>query len=329
MSRMRRRDFLVGAAGLTGIAGMALYKRRPYDRSDFSRPSLSPVVLLPAATYDVNLVDLIDRGARALGISFAGKRVLLKPNMVEYESHTAINTNPRVVAAAAEAMLRAGAREVAVGEGPGHRRDTEYLVSATGLLDYVRDLRLRFVDLNHDDVQRVRLRSRFMGLDEISLPVELMAADLVVSMPKLKTHHWAGMTCAMKNLFGVVPGAVYGWPKNFLHFHGIPNAIVDLAATVRPGLSIVDAVVAMEGDGPIMGRPRRAGFIAMGTDPVAIDATCSRAIGLDPMRIPYIKEASAFLGNADADRIEHRGEPPSRYAYKFDVLPHFEELRLK
>jgi uncharacterized protein (DUF362 family) len=78
-----------------------------------------------------------------------------------------------------------------------------------------------------------------------------------------------------------------------------------------------------------MGRPRRAGFIAMGTDPVAIDATCSRAIGLDPMRIPYIKEASAFLGNADADRIEHRGESPSRYAYKFDVLPHFEELRLK
>ena len=326
MAEMRRREFLLGASGLAGVAlGCA---RPPYDRSAFSRPSVSPLVLLPAATYDVNLVDVIERGAKALGISFAGKRVLLKPNMVEYESHTAINTNPRVVGAAAEAMLRAGAREVVVGEGPGHRRDTEYLVTATGLRDHVRDLRLRFVDLNHDDVQRVPLRSRFMGIDEISLPAELMSADLVVSMPKLKTHHWAGMTCSMKNLFGVVPGAVYGWPKNFLHFRGIPNAIVDLAATVRPGLSIVDAVVGMEGDGPIMGRPRRAGFIAMGTDCVAVDATCARAIGLDPMRLDYIKEASAFLGNADPERIEHRGEPPSRYAFRFEVLPQFESLRL-
>jgi uncharacterized protein (DUF362 family) len=261
-------------------------------------------------------------------VSFQGKRVLLKPNMVEYESHAAINTNAGVVAAAAETALRGGASEVVIGEGPGHRRDTEYLVTATGLRDHVRDLRLRFVDLNHDDVQRVKLRSRFMGVEEISLPVAILAADLVVSMPKLKTHHWAGMTCAMKNLFGVVPGAVYGWPKNFLHFHGIHQSIVDLAATVRPGLSIVDAVVGMEGDGPIMGKPRQAGFIAMGTDPVAVDATCARAIGLDPMRIQYIKDAAAFLGHADSRRIEHRGESPDRYAYRFDVLPQFEPLRL-
>jgi uncharacterized protein (DUF362 family) len=84
----------------------------------------------------------------------------------------------------------------------------------------------------------------------------------------------------------------------------------------------------MEGDGPIMGRPRRAGFIAMGTDPVAVDATCARAIGLDPMKITYLKEAAAFLGNVDLKRIEHRGESPSRYAYRFEVLPHFEELRI-
>ena len=234
-----------------------------------------------------------------------------------------------MVAAAAEAALRAGAREVVVGEGPGHRRDTEYLVTATGLRDYLRDLDVRFVDLNHDDVRRVKLRSRFMRIEELSLPAAVLEADLVVSMPKLKTHHWAGMTCAMKNLFGVVPGAVYGWPKNFLHFRGIPNAIVDLAATVRPGLSIVDAIVGMEGDGPIMGKPRAAGFLAMGTDPVAVDATCARAIGLDPMRIPYIKEASAFLGNADPGRIEHRGERPDRYAFRFEVLPQFEGLRLE
>jgi uncharacterized protein (DUF362 family) len=325
VSEIGRREFLIGASGLAALAGC----RRRYDPSAFSRPAVSPVVLLPAATYQADLTDVIARGARALGVSFEGRRVLLKPNMVEYESHTAINTNPRVVAAAAEAALRAGAREVVVGEGPGHRRDTEYLVTATGLRDYLRDLDVRFVDLNHDDVKRVKLWSRFMQIEELSLPAAVLEADLVVSMPKLKTHHWAGMTCAMKNLFGVVPGAVYGWPKNFLHFRGIPNAIVDLAATVRPGLSIVDAVVGMEGDGPIMGKPRAAGFLAMGTDPVAVDATCARAIGLNPERIHYIREASAFLGNADPDRIEHRGERPDRYAFRFEVLPQFEGLRLE
>ena len=327
MSEIGRREFLIGVSGVTALAGLTC-ARRPYDPAAFSRASSSPLVLLPAASYDVDLTDLVERGARSLGVSFKDRRVLLKPNMVEYEAGTAINTDPRVVAAAAEAALRAGAREVVVGEGPGHRRDTQYLLSATGLRDYVRDLRLRFVDLNHDDVKLVRLRSRFMGIEEISLPVTLLAADIVVSMPKLKTHHWAGMTCAMKNLFGVVPGAVYGWPKNFLHFHGIENAILDLATTVRPGLAIVDAVVGMEGDGPIMGRPRTTGFLAMGTDPVAVDATCARAIGLDPMRIPYIREAAAFLGNADAARIEQRGESPERYKYRFEVLPHFDSLRL-
>ncbi|HXE79576.1 MAG TPA: DUF362 domain-containing protein [Vicinamibacterales bacterium] len=322
-----RRDFLVGAMGVAALTGAAC-GRRPYDPSAFTRPEKSPVALLPAGSYEANLTDLIVRGARELGVSFEGRRVLLKPNMVEYESGTAINTHPRVIAAAGEAALKGGAREVVVAEGPGHRRDTQYLVTATGLADYIRDLRVRFVDLNHDDVRPVPLASRFMKVEEMSLPVELLASDLVVSMPKLKTHHWAAITCSMKNLFGVVPGAVYGWPKNFLHFHGIQRAIVDLAATVRPGLAIVDGIVGMEGDGPIMGKPRPAGFIAMGTDPVAVDATCARAIGLDPLKIEYIRVAGEFLGHADADHIEHRGEPPSRYQYRFEVLPLFDEMRL-
>jgi uncharacterized protein (DUF362 family) len=136
----------------------------------------------------------------------------------------------------------------------------------------------------------------------------------------LKTHHWAGMTCSMKNLFGCVPGAVYGWPKNLLHLHGIDNSIVDLVSTIHPHLSIVDAVVAMEGDGPIMGRPRATGFIAMGTDLVAVDATCARIIGFDPNKMPYLSAASEFLGNSSDRTIEQRGEPLLRYATRFDVV---------
>jgi uncharacterized protein (DUF362 family) len=157
-------------------------------------------------------------------------------------------------------------------------------------------------------------------VSQLAFPTALLQSDFVISVPKLKTHHWAGMTCSMKNLFGTIPGAVYGWPKNVLHQFGISNSIVDLTSTIRPGLAIVDAVVAMEGDGPIMGKPRSLGFVAMGTDPVAVDATCARVIGLAPERMAYLKNASSFLGLIDESRIMHRGETPARYATQFDVV---------
>ena len=226
--RLSRREF-VAALAVPIVAGAC--NRRPYRRSDFSLPQRSVVELLPASSYNVDFGDLIGRGLRDLGVTVQGRRVLLKPNMVEYEPGTAINTNPLVVAGAIAAFQRAGAAEVIVAEGPGHRRDTEYLLTRTGLHDHLRDHGVRFVDLNEDDVEYVPLKSNFTGLDRLALPVSVLRSDFVVSMPKLKTHHWAGMTAAMKNFFGTVPGAVYGWPKNVLHMHGIDNSILDLNAT--------------------------------------------------------------------------------------------------
>jgi uncharacterized protein (DUF362 family) len=84
----------------------------------------------------------------------------------------------------------------------------------------------------------------------------------------------------------------------------------------------------MEGDGPIMGRPRHAGFIAMSQDVVAADATCCRVIGLDPERLPYLAEAGRFLGNIDPARLEQRGERLDRYAAEFDVVDAFKPYRL-
>jgi uncharacterized protein (DUF362 family) len=217
---------------------------------------------------------------------------------------------------------------VTVGEGPGHRRDVEYLLTSTGLADHLRELRVEFVDLNHDDVREVLLRSWFTGLRSLALPVSLLRADVVVSMPKVKTHHWAGLTCSMKNFFGVVPGAVYGWPKNLLHIRGIHASILDLVATVRPALTIVDGIVGMEGDGPIMGRARPLGFVAMGMDLPAVDATCARVIGIDPEKVTYLSAAGHFLGNIQADQIEQRGERLDRYRAEFDLIENLEELRL-
>ena len=321
---LTRREFL-GAIPLAAYA--AACARVPYKQADFAIPAQSEVALLPVSDYGAGVADAIARGLDLLRPALQGRRVLLKPNLVEYEAGAMINTHPAVIAGAIEAFRRAGAREIVVGEGPGHRRDTEYLLAASGLSDYLRELRVPFIDLNLDDVRPVTLRSRFMGLDELMLPVEVLKSDFVVSMAKLKTHHWAGMTAAMKNLFGVVPGAVYGWPKNLLHKNGIDESILDLNATVRPGFSIVDAVIAMEGDGPIMGTPRKCGFLAMGSDLVAVDATCARIMGLDPGKIRYLREASRYLGNMDAERLRQRGENPSRFESTFEILEHLKPLR--
>jgi uncharacterized protein (DUF362 family) len=328
MTLLSRRTFLT----LPAAAALAASCRRsgpPFVESDFVLPDRSAVGLFPAPTYAVDFADVILRGLNELGVNVAGRSVLLKPNIVEYEEAHAINTHPLVVAGAATAMLRAGASEVVVAEGPGHRRDIEYLLTSTGLFDYLRDTGVRFVDLNHDDVQEVPLRSWFTGLRSMSLPVSLLRADFVVSLPKLKTHHWAGMTCSMKNFFGVVPGAVYGWPKNLLHIRGIPASILDLVATVRPSLSIVDAVVGMEGDGPIMGQARPLGFIAMGRDLPAVDATCARVIGIDPAKVTYLDAAGHFLGNIDPTRIDQRGENPDRYRTSFALIDSMASIRLR
>lgn len=323
--RLTRRAFL-GGVSLTLAA--AACRRPPYDRSRFSVPPSSNVALFAAADYRVDFKELIGRGLRELDVDVHGRRVLLKPNMVEYERDSVINTNPLVVVGAALAFRAAGAASVVIGEGPGHRRDMEYLVTGTGLYDQLRENRISFVDLNHDDVAVVELGSHFTGMQQLALPVTLLQSDFIVSVPKLKTHHWAVMTASMKNFFGALPGAVYGWPKNILHVHGITQSILDLNATIRPHLSIVDGVVAMEGDGPIMGRARSLGCVAMGTDLVAVDTTCARMIGLDPHKISYLQHAGQFLGQGDERLIVQRGESPSRFATRFDVVDHFKDLRL-
>src|SRR6202521_4187869 len=128
-------------------------------------------------------------------------------------------------------------------------------------------------------------------------------------MARLETHHWAGVTLSMKNMFGIVPGAKYGWPKNILHWRGIQQSIVDICATVLIHFVITDAIVAMEGNGPLAGTPRPLGRIILADDPVAADATCARLMGFIPARIPHIAETAKFLGNASVELIDQLAQP--------------------
>ena len=191
-----------------------------------------------AASYTDDLEPKLRSGLHELGLgpaAFKGKTVLLKPNLVEpTRNDPQINTHPAVVRAAAEVFRRWQAREVIVAEGQGHCSDSQYVLDQSGLAPVLAESRLEFIDLNHDDVVSVPNALGYTRLRELMLPVTLRRADVVVSMPKMKTHHWAGVTLALKNLFGVMPGICYGWPKNVLHHAGIPESILDIAATVRP-----------------------------------------------------------------------------------------------
>jgi uncharacterized protein (DUF362 family) len=255
-----------------------------------------------------------------------GKTVLLKPNFVSSDAQTAVNTHPAVVAAARESFLKLGAAQVLIGEGPALDRDTEAILESVRLREYAGPLKRAFVDLNVDDVARVSLKTRASRLKELYLPKTVLGADFVVSMPKLKTHHWAGVTLSLKNMFGVVPGSCYGWPKNVLHWAGIDRAILDINAAVRPDFAIVDGIDAMEGNGPIQGTRKRANVLVFGNDPVAVDATCCRIMQLRPEKVKYLAGAGTLLGHLAADKIEQLGESIASVRTPFAVLKQFANL---
>jgi uncharacterized protein (DUF362 family) len=284
------------------------------------------VFIARADSYGGELEAPIREGLSALGFGpgrVAGKTVLLKPNLVEPTREAPhVNTHPALIRAAVAVFRGWRAREVFVAEGQGHCRDTDLVLEQSGLGPVLDAERVEFVDLNHDDVFFVPNGSRFTKLARLGLPATLRRADLIVSMPKMKTHHWAGVTLAMKNLFGVMPGVYYGWPKNVLHHAGIPGSILDINAAVRPHLAIVDGIVGMEGDGPIMGAPRHSGVLVMGANLPAVDATSARLMGINPWRVAYLAGASGRLGPIAESHITQRGERIAPLVKDFQLLDH-------
>jgi uncharacterized protein (DUF362 family) len=182
--RLTRRDFLVGAALAAG-ASVSVPFLLPKYRSD-QRPRRSRVAILHAEQYSQNLDQILAAGLRLFPIDVRGKTVVLKPNLVDYAPGDAINTHPLLVLAAAESFRRLGAKSVLVAEGPGHQRDTQLVLSQSGYQRSLRDDKIRFVDLNRDELIRTPLRASYMGMKSLWLPRTVLEADFLVSMPKIK-----------------------------------------------------------------------------------------------------------------------------------------------
>jgi uncharacterized protein (DUF362 family) len=292
----------------------------------FSRPP-SRVAIRSVASYQADLGAVLHETLREFDLPVRDKVVLLKPNLIALDPLGTTNTNPAVIGAAREAFLRMGAAEVLIGDGSGIERDSQAILESMRLREYAGPLANIFVDLNVDDVERVSFKTRASRLKELYFPKTVCHADLVVSMPKLKTHHWAGVTLSLKNMFGAVPGACYGWPKNVLHWAGIERSILDINAAIRPNFAIVDGIVGMEGNGPIQGTVKPAGLLVLGDDPVAVDATCARLMGLKPEKIKHIAQAATLLGHIAPEKIRQLGESIANTSVPFSIPYAFRHAR--
>ncbi|MEW6077273.1 MAG: DUF362 domain-containing protein [Thermodesulfobacteriota bacterium] len=264
------------------------------------------VMMVDADYRDGSMSAAVEAAFEAFPLELTGKRVLVKPNILGgHRPEKAVTTHPSVIAAVV-ARLKKGGAEVMVGDNSGvhgyGRSDEAARIS--GIMDAAGDC---FIHLGGKPV-RHELPGR--GIGHAMISEDVLTADIVVNLPKLKTHGLTFYTGAVKNTFGYVTGG----DKMRIHARAVTprrfaEALVDIYAIRPPEFNIMDAVEAMEGNGPSNGRPRRVGKIMAADNAVCLDAIALRLVGKDPQAIPHLAVAAARgLGAIDADEIIVNGD---------------------
>jgi uncharacterized protein (DUF362 family)/Pyruvate/2-oxoacid:ferredoxin oxidoreductase delta subunit len=260
------------------------------------------------------VADAVEHAFDAFPLRIAGKTVLVKPNIlgaVEPDRH--VCTHPSVVRATIDAIQRRGAGRVLVGDNSGMRAygSNEHAAHVAGILEAAGE---RFVNLGASPVAAA-VESDFA--ETLAFSREVLEADLVVNLPKMKTHVATRITGAVKNTFGhLVGGEKTGLHRKARGPENFARAVVDVFSVRPPDISILDAVVAMEGQGPSGGRPRKVGRILASDNAVALDAVMAAMMGLAPAGVPMLRIAAARgLGPIDLEEIQIEGP--------FEVVPRF------
>lgn len=304
-----------GLPGKSSQAGPAVLKRKTDSSIFVGRFENYDSEIFPAALKaGICLVQFPD---------LKGKTVMIKPNMADYRPNRPSATHPQVIKAAVDLAGFLGAKDIVIADGLGREQDAARLLQSSGLEALVKKLGLKFVNLDLDDVESVANAGGNSSLKDIYLPRTALYADAILSVPKLKTHRIVQMACSMENMCRCMPGKEYRWNKNILYGSGIDNCIVDLNSILNPAIQVVDAIIAMEGDGPLNGTAKRSGFIMVGNDVGATDASCARIMGMDTENIPYLRLAGKVLGNTDANHIKLFGTPIASVTSSFKAAPNF------
>jgi uncharacterized protein (DUF362 family)/Pyruvate/2-oxoacid:ferredoxin oxidoreductase delta subunit len=249
-----------------------------------------------------------------------GEKVLIKPNLLKAgPPEAAVTTHPEVVRAVIRLVHEAGAIAT-VGDSPGFGEEKEVL-KRSGILAVMEEEGASLADFS--DSVSMKGTGRFQHFEIARCVAD---ADAIISLPKLKTHGMMVMTGAVKNLFGCIPGKKkVQWHFNTgIDHHAFALMLVELSALLKPRLTIIDAVTAMEGNGPGSGDPRHVGLLIAGQDTIALDAVSAIIIGLSPSELPVIRAArAAGIGETGIDHIHVLGESITDVAVKGFLLPQF------
>jgi uncharacterized protein (DUF362 family)/NAD-dependent dihydropyrimidine dehydrogenase PreA subunit len=263
-------------------------------------------VMIQPASYE-NVREAVDRAFELFPLEVRGKSVLIKPNVLRAsEAREGIVTNPAVLRAVVEKVESMGPANLVVGDNPGlfDYGANEASFEKTGLMAAAKGY---YQNIGNDSVQ-VAFNPDFMP--RVSLSRIVMEADIIISLPKFKTHGLTVITGAMKNSYGFLPGA----QKAKLHqAAGSPARFHEVVAEVFrlrvPDFFLVDAVVGMEGNGPASPDIREVGLILASDNAVALDAVIATMMGCEPGLLRFLQKAKEMgLGDYDLKSIEVIGE---------------------
>jgi uncharacterized protein (DUF362 family)/NAD-dependent dihydropyrimidine dehydrogenase PreA subunit len=220
---------------------------------------------------------------KEVGFAFDRCKVLLKPNLLSGKApHKAVNTHPQFIKVLAEMFLEKSC-DVYLGDSPGYE-STERALKGSGIMDVVHELGLKVASFDR------KLVKRFQGISpyrEFIVGEDPADYDIIVNLPKLKTHAMMGLTLGVKNVFGFVPR----FEKAKWHLRAGRDALlfaailIDIYTIVKPSITILDGIIGMDGDGPSSGRPRELGVVAVSQDALALDAFVESSLGL-ALRLP-------------------------------------------
>jgi uncharacterized protein (DUF362 family)/Pyruvate/2-oxoacid:ferredoxin oxidoreductase delta subunit len=282
--------------------------------------SKQTVVLVKCENYDpLRVSEALQRGIDLLGgvhrFFHQGERVLLKPNVLwGSDPSRCIVTHPAVFKGIAKILLNSGTA-LSYGDSPGGVLPASFSMKQTGLAAAAEELGIPLADFDHG-----KNVSYPKGVTSRNLTIAngVLDAQGVLSLPKLKTHGLTRMTGAVKNQFGCVPGLVKGeYHVRFIDPLEFSRLLVDITGYVGARLYIMDAIMAMEGNGPQSGDPKKLGVLLLSDNPVAIDAVACRIINLDPTFVPtLVAGKQAGLGDFTMNEIELLGDPLESFVDK-------------
>lgn len=288
------------------------------------------VALAPCPAYDWARILKALEGALepfggAKGIVPHGARVLVKINLLnDTPPEMAVVTHPAVTKAVLRLLKSAGADPI-VGEqsGPVAKHVTLRALKVSGTQDVCEEEGVEAVPFQKRGFSEVRCPEN-RHLKTLHLANEVLAADRVIGIAKLKTHLQALFTGAVKNYFGCMPLKYRKAAHHLGRYRPFCESLVDIYQAVRPSFTFLDGIVGMEGRGPNSGNPRPLGLLLAARDHVACDAVAMDLIGLDPKAYPVLRDAQERgLGEGRLARIRIHGGPPERFRTRFEPPPRF------